>query len=81
MWGLGRTGLELEERALRYRKICIITDEDRSLIWVMLLMFFFRHQIEPMGKKYLYIAQLPLCMFTMGSGMARIEKYTFLEEE
>ena len=81
--GTGHEGVELEDRALRYRTLCILTDVDvdRSCIRVMLLIFFFLHQMELMTKRYLYIAQLPLCKFVMGSGRARTEKYTFWEEE
>ena len=81
--GTGHEGVELEDRALRYRTLCILTDVDvdRSCIRVMLLIFFFLHQMELMEKRYLYIAQLPLCKFVMGSGRARTEKYTFWEEE
>ena len=45
------------------------------------LVFFFWYQRELVEKGYLYIAQLPLCKFAMGSGRARTGKYTFLEEE
>ena len=80
-WELGTRWLELRGWALRYGKIFIMTDVDGSRIRVMLLMFFFRFHRELMEKGYLYIAQLPLCKFAMGSGRARTGKYTFLEEK
>ena len=81
--GLGMKGSELEENALRYGKIVIMTDADvdGAHIRVLLLTFFFRYQRELVEKGYLYIAQPPLYKIVTGSGRARTEKYTFTEEE
>ena len=58
-WEMGTRGLELEEWALRYGKIFIMTDVDvdvdGSCIRVMLLMFFFRYHRKLVEKGYLYI--------------------------
>ena len=81
--GLGMKGSELEETALRYGKIVIMTDADvdGAHIRVLLLTFFFRYQRELVENGFLYIAQPPLFKISTGSGRARIEKYTFSEEE
>eukprot|EP00581_Thalassiosira_minuscula_P007283 CAMPEP_0183709900 /NCGR_PEP_ID=MMETSP0737-20130205/5844_1 /TAXON_ID=385413 /ORGANISM="Thalassiosira miniscula, Strain CCMP1093" /LENGTH=914 /DNA_ID=CAMNT_0025938117 /DNA_START=105 /DNA_END=2849 /DNA_ORIENTATION=+ len=81
--GLGMKGSELEEQALRYGKIVIMTDADvdGAHIRVLLLTFFFRYQRELVEKGYLYIAQPPLYKIFTGSGRARKEKYTFSDEE
>ena len=81
--GLGMKGSELEESALRYGKVIIMTDADvdGAHIRVLLLTFFFRYQRELVEKGYLYIAQPPLYKIVTGSGRSRIEKYTFSDEE
>jgi len=81
--GLGMKGSELEEQSLRYGKIVIMTDADvdGAHIRVLLLTFFFRYQRELVEKGYLYIAQPPLYKIATGSGRARMEKYTFSDEE
>jgi len=81
--GLGMKGSELEEQALRYGKIVIMTDADvdGAHIRVLLLTFFFRYQRELVEKGYLYIAQPPLYKISTGSGRAKVEKYTFSDEE
>ena len=81
--GLGMKGSELEDDSLRYGKIVIMTDADvdGAHIRVLLLTFFFRYQRELVEKGYLYIAQPPLYKIMTGSGRARVEKYTFSEEE
>eukprot|EP00578_Thalassiosira_sp_NH16_P010873 CAMPEP_0181122180 /NCGR_PEP_ID=MMETSP1071-20121207/25164_1 /TAXON_ID=35127 /ORGANISM="Thalassiosira sp., Strain NH16" /LENGTH=906 /DNA_ID=CAMNT_0023207109 /DNA_START=34 /DNA_END=2754 /DNA_ORIENTATION=+ len=81
--GLGMKGSELEEQSLRYGKIVIMTDADvdGAHIRVLLLTFFFRYQRELVERGYLYIAQPPLYKTMTGSGRARIENYTFSEEE
>lgn len=81
--GLGMKGSELEESALRYGKVIIMTDADvdGAHIRVLLLTFFFRYQRELVERGYLYIAQPPLYKIVTGSGRSRIEKYTFSDEE
>ena len=56
--GLFARGLDLEERALRYGNIVIMTnaDMDRAHIWVLLLTFFFQYQMDLVERGYLHIA-------------------------
>ena len=81
--GLGMKGSELDEGSLRYGKIVIMTDADvdGAHIRVLLLTFFFRYQRELVEKGFLYIAQPPLYKIMTGTGRARVEKYTFSDEE
>ena len=76
-------GSELDEGSLRYGKIVIMTDADvdGAHIRVLLLTFFFRYQRELVEKGFLYIAQPPLYKIMTGTGRARVEKYTFSDEE
>ncbi len=70
---------EFDPTRLRYNRIILMTDADvdGSHIRTLLLTFFFRHMMELISQRHLYIAQPPLYRIKSSDGL----KWVYSEQE
>jgi DNA gyrase subunit B len=70
---------DLDLTKLRYYRVILMTDADvdGSHIRTLLLTFFFRHMVELINQKHLFIAQPPLYRIKAGS----LEHWVYSEQE